>query len=163
MQQKMMKYMMVFMGLMFYKVPSGLVLYFIASSIWGFCERKLLPKKKKPAADGTVAAAPPSFLQNLLNKPAAKDSTGVTTAPFDGAVSNGSPRTEGKGRNRGKQGKNKPQERARPDQRAGIESRRERFAVATAAQLVARPPGAHERGLGKASGRGPEEEPLTAA
>jgi membrane protein insertase Oxa1/YidC/SpoIIIJ len=109
MQQKMMKYMMVFMGLMFYKVPSGLVLYFIASSIWGFCERKLLPKKKKPAADGTVAEPQPGFLQNLLNKPAAKDSTGIVTAPSpsSSAVTNGSPRTEGKGRNRGKQGKNK--------------------------------------------------------
>ena len=46
MQQKMMKYMMIFFGLMFYKVAAGLCLYFIASSLWGFCERKLLPKKK---------------------------------------------------------------------------------------------------------------------
>ena len=46
MQQKMMKYMMVFMGLMFYKVAAGLCLYFIASSLWGFAERQLLPKKK---------------------------------------------------------------------------------------------------------------------
>ena len=29
---------------MFYKVASGLCLYFIASSIWGIAERKLLPK-----------------------------------------------------------------------------------------------------------------------
>ena len=49
MQQKMMKYMMVFMGLMFYKVASGLCIYFIASSLWGFCERQLLPKKKPEA------------------------------------------------------------------------------------------------------------------
>ncbi len=44
MQQKMMKYMMIFFGLMFFKVPSGLCLYFIASSLWGIAERKLLPK-----------------------------------------------------------------------------------------------------------------------
>jgi YidC/Oxa1 family membrane protein insertase len=44
MQQKMMKYMTMFMGLMFYKVASGLCLYFIASSLWGIAERKLLPK-----------------------------------------------------------------------------------------------------------------------
>jgi YidC/Oxa1 family membrane protein insertase len=44
MQQKMMQYMMVFMGLMFFKVASGLCLYFIASSLWGIAERKLLPK-----------------------------------------------------------------------------------------------------------------------
>ena len=44
MQQKMMKYMMVFMAFMFYKVPSGLGLYFITSSLWAICERLLLPK-----------------------------------------------------------------------------------------------------------------------
>ena len=45
-QQKMMKYMMVFMGVMFYKVASGLCIYFIASSVWGFMERRMLPKRK---------------------------------------------------------------------------------------------------------------------
>lgn len=53
-QQKMMKYMTGFMGLMFYKVASGLCLYFIASSLWGIAERKLLPKTK--AAEGAVAS-----------------------------------------------------------------------------------------------------------
>ena len=43
-QQKMMKYMMVFMAFMFYKVPSGLGIYFITSSLWQICERLLLPK-----------------------------------------------------------------------------------------------------------------------
>ena len=42
-QQKIMKYMMVFMGILFYKVPSGLCLYFIASSLWGIVERKMIP------------------------------------------------------------------------------------------------------------------------
>lgn len=53
MQQKMMKYMMVFMGLMFYKVASGLCLYFIASTLWGMTERKLLPKSKPATSDGS--------------------------------------------------------------------------------------------------------------
>lgn len=44
MQQKMMKYMMVFMAFMFYKVPAGLGIYFITSSLWSICERLLLPK-----------------------------------------------------------------------------------------------------------------------
>ena len=44
MQQKMMQYMMIFMGFMFFKVASGLCLYFIVSSLWGIAERKLLPK-----------------------------------------------------------------------------------------------------------------------
>lgn len=46
MQQQMMKYMMLFMGLMFFKVPSGLCIYFIASSLWGIAERRMLPKPK---------------------------------------------------------------------------------------------------------------------
>ena len=44
MMQKVMKYAMVFMGLLFFKVPSGLCLYFITSSLWGIIERKMLPK-----------------------------------------------------------------------------------------------------------------------
>ena len=47
MSQKMMKYMMVFMSFMFYKVPSGLGIYFITSSTWAICERLLLPKMIK--------------------------------------------------------------------------------------------------------------------
>jgi YidC/Oxa1 family membrane protein insertase len=43
-QQKVMKYMMVFMGLMFFKVASGLCIYFIVSSGWGLVERRFLPK-----------------------------------------------------------------------------------------------------------------------
>lgn len=57
MQQKMMKYMMVFFGLMFYKVAAGLCIYFIASSLWGLAERKILPKKKTGAeAPGTPSS-----------------------------------------------------------------------------------------------------------
>ncbi|HEY2840311.1 MAG TPA: YidC/Oxa1 family insertase periplasmic-domain containing protein [Pirellulales bacterium] len=52
MQQKMMKYMMVFVGVMFFKVPSGLCLYFIASSLWGITERKLLPKAATATGGG---------------------------------------------------------------------------------------------------------------
>jgi YidC/Oxa1 family membrane protein insertase len=51
-QQKMMKYMTVFMGLLFYKVASGLCLYFIASSLWGIAERKMLPKAQATASAG---------------------------------------------------------------------------------------------------------------
>ena len=46
MQQNIMKYMMVLMGLMFFKVAAGLCIYFIASSLWGVAERQLLPKAK---------------------------------------------------------------------------------------------------------------------
>ncbi|MGI9177033.1 MAG: YidC/Oxa1 family insertase periplasmic-domain containing protein, partial [Pirellulales bacterium] len=43
-QQQVMNYMMWFMALMFFKVPCGLCLYFIASSLWGIAERLWLPK-----------------------------------------------------------------------------------------------------------------------
>jgi YidC/Oxa1 family membrane protein insertase len=55
-QQKLMKYMMVFFGVMFYKVAAGLCLYFIASSLWGLAERRLVPRK---ATATTAAGAPP--------------------------------------------------------------------------------------------------------
>ncbi len=53
-QQKMMSYMMVFMGFLFYRVPAGLCVYFIASSLWGIGERKMLDigKSKSPGPDG---------------------------------------------------------------------------------------------------------------
>ena len=52
MTQKMMKYMMIFMGVMFFKVASGLCIYFIASSLWGLAERQFLPKAPPPVASG---------------------------------------------------------------------------------------------------------------
>jgi len=47
--------MMIFMGFMFYHVPAGLCVYFIASSLWGICERKLLDfqSKRNPVASET--------------------------------------------------------------------------------------------------------------
>jgi YidC/Oxa1 family membrane protein insertase len=89
MQQKVMKYMMVFMGVLFFKVASGLCIYFIASSLWGLAERKLLPKTAAPEvptapqsrADAKAearadsrgetkdAARPGAFMAWLLGKP----------------------------------------------------------------------------------------------
>jgi YidC/Oxa1 family membrane protein insertase len=61
MQQKMMSYMMVVMGAMFYKFPSGLCVYYISSSLWGFGERKLLTwwKPTTTAPPGTDPKRPP--------------------------------------------------------------------------------------------------------
>ncbi len=53
MQHKVFFYMTIFMGYMFYSVPAGMCVYFIASSMWGLAERKLLPKRPTPAP-GTV-------------------------------------------------------------------------------------------------------------
>ncbi|QDU57788.1 YidC/Oxa1 family insertase periplasmic-domain containing protein [Aeoliella mucimassa] len=48
MMQKVTKFMMFFMGFMFFKVAAGLCLYFIASSIWGIAERKMIPRPEPP-------------------------------------------------------------------------------------------------------------------
>jgi len=58
-QQKMMKYMMIFFGFMFYKVAAGLCIYFIIGSLWGLIERRFMPKATKPDENGETAAPPP--------------------------------------------------------------------------------------------------------
>jgi len=70
MQQKMMSYMSVFFGFLFYRVPSGLCIYFIASSLWGLCERKLLDKKKSASAESETGTT-----GNGDKKPGAKKGT----------------------------------------------------------------------------------------
>lgn len=58
MQHKMMKFMTIFMSVMFFKVPAGLCVYFITSSLWGIAERTLMMPKKKTGDD---AAGKPVF------------------------------------------------------------------------------------------------------
>ena len=60
MQQKVMKWMMVVMSVFFYKVPSGLCLYLIASSLWGIAERKLVPPPTAGAAAAGAAGPSPA-------------------------------------------------------------------------------------------------------
>src|SRR5262249_48897174 len=55
-QQKMMKYMVIFIGYLYYTVPSGLCLYIIVSSAWGIAERNLLQVQKKTGELSTAAA-----------------------------------------------------------------------------------------------------------
>ena len=43
-QYQIMKFMTGFMVIMFYKIPAGLSLYFIVSSLWGLAERRLVKK-----------------------------------------------------------------------------------------------------------------------
>ncbi len=59
MQQQMMSFMTLFIGLMFFKVPAGLCIYFITSSLWGICERKLIPKPEiKEAPNDRIRKGP---------------------------------------------------------------------------------------------------------
>jgi YidC/Oxa1 family membrane protein insertase len=105
MQQKMMNFMMIFFGAMFYRVPAGLCLYFIASSVWGMVERWILsklPQKKlttsaaeapggvTPLADtpSRAAASRVGVLCTLLQQAAETEVT-ITRAPGTGASRNG--------------------------------------------------------------------------
>ena len=56
MTQKVMQVMMIFMAFMFFKVASGLCLYFIASSLWGIAERCLLAPPKGPDGESIIPA-----------------------------------------------------------------------------------------------------------
>ncbi len=61
MQQSVMKFMMIFMCLIFFKFASGLCLYIIVSTLWGLGERLMLPKPNQQNAQAAepiaVAAA----------------------------------------------------------------------------------------------------------
>jgi YidC/Oxa1 family membrane protein insertase len=58
-QQQVMSFMTIFMGVMFFRVPAGLCIYFIVSSLWGIIERTwLLPKPATPAALGKGLPSP---------------------------------------------------------------------------------------------------------
>jgi YidC/Oxa1 family membrane protein insertase len=114
-QQKMMKWMVVVMGVMFYKVAAGLCIYFIASNLWSFAERRLLPKKKpgEPAPD---AKPKEGYFQKLLGAAKAArstaGSTAVATAPSPSSSPTGvtsAPRPDGKKKGR----KKRRQDRAR--------------------------------------------------
>jgi membrane protein insertase Oxa1/YidC/SpoIIIJ len=77
----MMKYMMIFFGLMFYKVAAGLCVYFISSSLWGFAERKLLPKKKRPSNEPSADGLLQRVLKRGENGSAVtSSSTAITSA-----------------------------------------------------------------------------------
>ena len=73
-QQQVMKYMMFFMALMFFKVPCGLCLYFIASSLWGIAERMILPK---PSPVGTIVTNPASSQSKSTFSSIAKRLNGI--------------------------------------------------------------------------------------
>jgi YidC/Oxa1 family membrane protein insertase len=113
--QKMMGWMMAFMGFMFYKMPAGLCVYFIASSLWGFAERRLLPRHNKSGATpdsaaGTLALATPTA-----------SSTAVTTASAQStSFSNGGGKGK-KGKRKGNRGTSVDNSRT-PEPATGVRS-----------------------------------------
>ncbi|HUE72478.1 MAG TPA: membrane protein insertase YidC [Pirellulaceae bacterium] len=72
MQQSMMKYMTIFMGIMFFKVPAGLCIYFIISTSWSIIERTFLPKHKPPAGGAETEAKPVATKPSPNGSPADK-------------------------------------------------------------------------------------------
>jgi YidC/Oxa1 family membrane protein insertase len=115
MQQKMMKWMVAVMGVMFYKVAAGLCIYFIASNLWSFAERRLLPKKK-PGDAAPDAKPKEGYFTKILGAAKAAQatagSTAMTTAPSSAAPPTGvtsAPRPDGKKKGR----KKRRQDRAR--------------------------------------------------
>jgi YidC/Oxa1 family membrane protein insertase len=58
--QKIMKFMLIVMAVMFYRVPSGLGLYFITSSLWSIAERLLLPSTRLAPLPPPSAEPPPA-------------------------------------------------------------------------------------------------------
>ena len=73
MQQKVMQYMMIFMGVLFYKFASGLCIYFIVQSLWGFVERKFLPKTAPATASGETRAQAKAREKKLADAVAARE------------------------------------------------------------------------------------------
>jgi YidC/Oxa1 family membrane protein insertase len=78
MQQKIMQYMMIFMGILFYKVASGLCIYFVASSLWGMMERKLLPKITHHSEPQTRAEAKADARARQARAPGASGRDGAS-------------------------------------------------------------------------------------
>jgi YidC/Oxa1 family membrane protein insertase len=107
-QQKMMKYMTIFFGLMFYKVAAGLCIYFIISSVWGFCERKLLPKKQPGTGSELPEPKRGRFSQWMLDR---MDS--IRTGQSN-AITSTQPAPNGPATNRDNRDKRKP---SRPERK----------------------------------------------
>ena len=70
-QYKFMNIMMIVFGVMFYRVPAGLCVYFIASSLWGIGERKLLDIQNKKS--GPVLVENPSETQGSTPKKSSRN------------------------------------------------------------------------------------------
>ena len=87
MQYKMMNFMMIFMGFFFYHVPAGLCVYFIASSSWSICERKLLANTKSAHIGPAEAAQVEREVRELT--PKEKGGKGKTTLQEPGEKKKG--------------------------------------------------------------------------
>jgi YidC/Oxa1 family membrane protein insertase len=91
MTQQMMMVMTVFMGVLFFKVPAGLCIYFITSSIWSLIERRLIKKfipALVPAADGVQMASSNSSMSNSHPRPKTSTKSPETLSDVMDSVKN---------------------------------------------------------------------------
>lgn len=70
---KVMQYMMIFMGILFYKVASGLCIYFIASTLWSIAERKFLPKLSHGGSDRPRVPAKAAEDKLIVRQPSVEE------------------------------------------------------------------------------------------
>ena len=84
MQRKMMQFMMGFMGLLFFKVPSGLCLYFIISTTWGLVERRFIPKAQTKLPVPAMIDITPSESRKLPIKKESKGREGQSLPKPEG-------------------------------------------------------------------------------
>ena len=84
-QQKMMSYMMIFMGAMFFRVPSGLCLYFIATNVWSMTERWVFERLKRKSSNSE---------SNDVTVSTGSTSTAYSGKPASGKPASGKPDKE---------------------------------------------------------------------
>ena len=75
--QQMMMVMTVMMGVLFFKVPAGLCIYFITSSTWSLIERFLI-KKYTPQAE--IKTLPDNIVNEIMNAVSKPSAAGVRAA-----------------------------------------------------------------------------------
>jgi hypothetical protein len=80
-------------------VAAGLCIYFIASSVWGFAERRLLPKFK-PDAGAPVSSE--GLFQKLLARAQAAQTAQTGRITTAGGVTQAAAVDRGRGKQRGK-------------------------------------------------------------
>tara|TARA_R110002072_G_scaffold88152_2_gene198534 strand:+ start:1723 stop:3819 length:2097 start_codon:yes stop_codon:yes gene_type:complete len=99
-QQKIMKFIFPVFGLLFYTMPSGLLVYWVASTLWGICEQKFVKNKLFPpearVAETKAAAALPGL-----------EKVGETLQPATTPAASETANTTGGGGGGGKSKKNK--------------------------------------------------------
>ncbi len=96
MTQNMMQVMTIFMGVLFFKVPSGLCIYFVTSSLWSLVERKLVKRFTPPTTGAAGGATASSESAPPANNDAAEPKTGPSKKKRRGGEDSGKEKPTGR-------------------------------------------------------------------